>query len=67
VSHHLRVLRQAGLVESQRRGTWVWYAIRPEAVERLREVIDSFASAGAASLPADRRLPVLQARAAGLS
>ena len=38
VSHHLRVLREAGWVESERRGTWVWYSIRPEAVARFREL-----------------------------
>jgi ArsR family transcriptional regulator len=36
VSHHLRVLRQAGLVEvSRKEGTWVFYRLVPEAVERL--------------------------------
>ncbi|MEV4415793.1 metalloregulator ArsR/SmtB family transcription factor [Catellatospora sp. NPDC049609] len=31
ISHHLKVLREAGLVESDRRGTWVWYrADRPK-------------------------------------
>lgn len=29
VSHHLRVLRQAGLLEADRRGTWVWYRLTP--------------------------------------
>jgi ArsR family transcriptional regulator len=36
VSHHLRVLREAGWIEGERRGTWIWYAIRPEAVERFQ-------------------------------
>ena len=36
VSHHLRVLREAGLVESERRGTWGYYRLVPEAIERLR-------------------------------
>jgi len=38
VSHHLRVLRDAGLVEAERRGTWAYYRIVPEAIDRLREV-----------------------------
>jgi ArsR family transcriptional regulator len=38
VSHHLRVLRDAGWVTTERRGTWIWYAIRPEAVERFRSL-----------------------------
>ncbi len=35
ISHHLKVLRDAGLVESQRRGTWVYYRIRPSALAVL--------------------------------
>nr|WP_254910285.1 metalloregulator ArsR/SmtB family transcription factor [Micromonospora sp. NBS 11-29] len=35
ISHHLKVLREAGLVDSERRGTWVWYRVRPEAFRRL--------------------------------
>jgi ArsR family transcriptional regulator len=36
VSHHLKALREAGLVESERRGTWVWYRVVPERLEALR-------------------------------
>ena len=36
VSHHLKILRDAGLVESTRRGTWGYYRLVPEAVEALR-------------------------------
>ncbi len=46
VSHHLRVLREAGWVTSERRGTWIWYSIRPEAVARFREVAGALAAAG---------------------
>ena len=35
VSHHLKVLREAGWVETERRGTWIWYRLRPEAVSRF--------------------------------
>lgn len=35
ISHHLKVLREAGLVDSERRGTWVWYRVRPEVFRRL--------------------------------
>src|SRR5919204_693191 len=36
VSHHLRVLREAGLVEvARRRGTWTYYRVVPEAMEQL--------------------------------
>ncbi len=36
ISHHLKILREAGLVESTRRGTWVYYRLVPEAIEALR-------------------------------
>ncbi|MBC6458601.1 metalloregulator ArsR/SmtB family transcription factor [Actinomadura sp. HBU206391] len=35
ISHHLKVLRQAGLIEGERRGTWVYYRVVPEALTRL--------------------------------
>jgi ArsR family transcriptional regulator len=35
ISHHLRVLREAGVVHSERRGTWIWYTLEPAAGERL--------------------------------
>ena len=35
ISHHLKILRGAGLVESERRGTWAWYRLVPEAVAQL--------------------------------
>ena len=36
VSHHLKVLREAGLVEiARKRGTWVYYRLVPEAVDEL--------------------------------
>jgi ArsR family transcriptional regulator, arsenate/arsenite/antimonite-responsive transcriptional repressor len=36
VSHHLKVLTEAGLVTSERRGRNVWYAVVPAALEALR-------------------------------
>jgi ArsR family transcriptional regulator len=41
VSHHLKVLREAGLVESSRRGTWAYYRLVPEAVGALREALSA--------------------------
>jgi ArsR family transcriptional regulator len=35
ISHHLKVLREAGLISSQRRGTWVYYRIVPAALASL--------------------------------
>ncbi len=39
VSHHLKVLGQAGLVTSERRGRNVWYAVVPAALESLRTAL----------------------------
>src|SRR5881398_3176959 len=36
ISHHLRILREAGLVDATRRGTWSYYRLVPEAVAALR-------------------------------
>jgi ArsR family transcriptional regulator, arsenate/arsenite/antimonite-responsive transcriptional repressor len=36
VSHHLRVLSDAGLVVSEKRGRWAWYSVVPDALARLR-------------------------------
>jgi ArsR family transcriptional regulator len=46
VSHHLRVLRDAGLVEAERRGTWAYYRLVPEAIERLHDVFAAPVLAG---------------------
>jgi DNA-binding transcriptional ArsR family regulator len=35
VSHHLRVLREAGVVTSERRGQWIFYRLTPDVAERL--------------------------------
>jgi DNA-binding transcriptional ArsR family regulator len=39
ISHHLKVLRTAGLVESRRRGTWAYYRLMPDAVRELRQTL----------------------------
>ena len=40
VSHHLKVLREAGWVRSERRASRVYYSLEPTAVARLHEVAD---------------------------
>ena len=35
VSHHLKVLRDAGLVDSERRGLWAYYYVTPDALKEL--------------------------------
>jgi ArsR family transcriptional regulator len=41
VSHHLKVLRSAGLVVGDKRGRWVWYRLVPERLEALRLALSS--------------------------
>src|SRR5437899_5197945 len=43
VSHHLRILRDSGLVDCRKRGLWAYYYVRREALSRAREVISSLA------------------------
>lgn len=47
ISHHLRVLREAGLVDCERRATWVYYWVRPEAVRQLGALLDLSGRSGA--------------------
>ena len=39
ISHHLRVLREAGLVENQRRGVWVYYRVTREVAAQLTALL----------------------------
>ncbi len=36
MSHHMRRLREAGLIEVERRGRWAYYSVRPEVLEELK-------------------------------
>jgi len=40
ISHHLRILRDAGLVDCRKKGLWAYYYVRREALSRAREVIN---------------------------
>ena len=44
VSHHLKVLRDVGIVTSERRGTWVWYRLAAEHRDAVRAVLHAFAA-----------------------
>ena len=39
VSHHLKVLRDAGLLDSERRGSWVYYRVIPQALQQLSTLL----------------------------
>ncbi|HEY2795349.1 MAG TPA: metalloregulator ArsR/SmtB family transcription factor [Micromonosporaceae bacterium] len=41
ISHHLKVLREAGLIDCQRRGTWVYYWILPTRMAALSQLLDA--------------------------
>lgn len=45
VSHHLKVLRTVGLLDSERRGTWVWYRVAPEKEAAVAALLEGFAPA----------------------
>ena len=39
VSHHLKLLTEAGLVTREKRGTWAWFRVVPERLEELRSAL----------------------------
>ncbi|GAA0636208.1 metalloregulator ArsR/SmtB family transcription factor [Kutzneria viridogrisea] len=39
ISHHLKVLREAGIIDGERRGTWVYYRVLPTALQTLSTVL----------------------------
>ncbi|MDO0913296.1 metalloregulator ArsR/SmtB family transcription factor [Streptomyces sp. DT2A-34] len=46
ISHHLKLLRQAGLIDCERRGTWVYYWVLPAALDRLSTFLTPAQKAG---------------------
>jgi ArsR family transcriptional regulator, arsenate/arsenite/antimonite-responsive transcriptional repressor len=46
ISHHLKVLRDAGAVVSERRGNWVFYRIAPNLIERLGGIAQGLVPGG---------------------
>jgi ArsR family transcriptional regulator len=41
ISHHMKILSEAGLVQGERRGKWVWYSLNNERLAQLRSAIDT--------------------------
>lgn len=58
ISHHLKLLKQAGLIDSERRGTWVYYRLLPQMTDRL---------AGILTRPAGEPLPQPTETPAGIT
>lgn len=46
VSHHLRVLRESGLIASHKRGQWVYYFLREESLEEVRNCLELISGLG---------------------
>jgi ArsR family transcriptional regulator len=46
ISHHLKVLREAGLIEGARRGTWIYYRALPDALGALAAALQTGQRAG---------------------
>lgn len=45
ISHHLKVLNEAGLVTGDKRGRWIWYGLTPGALSRItHDLTDALAS-----------------------
>jgi ArsR family transcriptional regulator len=51
ISHHLKVLREAGLIDCQRRGTWVYYWVIPSALAALSQLLDTTTMTAATLTP----------------
>ena len=46
ISHHLKVLHSAGILDREKRGVWVYYAVRPEALSAVATLFTAPALAG---------------------
>ncbi|MZD04470.1 metalloregulator ArsR/SmtB family transcription factor [Streptomyces sp. SID5785] len=40
VSHHLKIMTEAGLLDRERRGTWAWYSINEDGLKAVRAILD---------------------------
>ena len=56
------MLREAGLIAGERRGTWVYYRVRPELLAQVSAVLVPASPESSATMPAGREaLPVVEA------
>src|SRR6478735_4899070 len=60
VSHHLKVLRDVGVLTSERRGTWVWYRITGGYRAAVTTLLESFAPAALEALVGPHELTGLE-------
>ncbi|KOV49787.1 ArsR family transcriptional regulator [Streptomyces sp. AS58] len=40
VSHHLKIMTEAGLLNRERRGTWAWYSVNYDGLNKVRAILD---------------------------
>ncbi|MFL1901225.1 ArsR/SmtB family transcription factor [Streptomyces tauricus] len=40
VSHHLKIMTEAGLLNRERRGTWSWYSVNHDGLNKVRAILD---------------------------
>jgi len=59
VSHHLKVLKSVGVLTSQRRATWIFYSIAPQARRAVTTLLEAFAPAAVASGELEHQMPGL--------
>lgn len=52
VSHHLKILRQAGVIVGEKRGRWVHYRVVPERISEITRALSTAGMAPAVSVPA---------------
>jgi ArsR family transcriptional regulator, arsenate/arsenite/antimonite-responsive transcriptional repressor len=54
LSFHLKVLKEAGLINDRREGRWMYYAISPEGIEELQDVVDRLKAAAKSAVSAGK-------------
>ena len=56
ISHHLRILREAGLVTVEKRGVWAWYAPDARGLVWFKEMVARLGEPDAETAPADEEI-----------
>lgn len=57
ISHHLKVLRECGIITGERHGTWIYYRVLPETIRQLAEILTPMATDTPPHAPADAGEP----------